>query len=140
MTPTSNTSKAFRFLVVLAFAVTNFFAIPGIFYPITAAEKLGAATPNEAVWAAFGFLLSFLVSLFSIPVVLDVGRYRFNAFIGIVGHFVMFIYWFIVYPHQTNEFVPWIAWFELLVAVAEAILLSRVLTELIENPSLDGNP
>ena len=137
MTPNS---KIFRFVVVIALAVTNFFAIPGIFYPIAAAEKLGAATPNEAVWAAFGFLLTFLVSLFSIPVVLDVGRYRFNAFIGIVGHFVMFFYWFIVYPYQTHESVPWIAWFELLVAVAEAILLSRVLTELIANPSLDGNP
>ena len=137
MTPTS---KAFRFVVVLAFAVTNFFAIPGIFYPITAAEQLGAATPNEAVWAAFGFLLSFLVSLFSIPVLIDVGRYRFNAFVGVVGHFVMFLYWFVLYPQQTHESVPWIAWFELLVAVAQAILLSNVLTEMIENPSLDGNP
>lgn len=137
MTPTS---KAFRSVVVIAFAVTNFFAIPGIFYPIAAAERLGAATPNEAVWAAFGFLLSFLVSLFSIPVVIDVGRYRFNAFIGVVGHVVMFLYWFLVYPNQTSEAVPWIAWFELLVAIAEAILLQRVLTELIENPSLDGNP
>lgn len=136
----TSTAKAFRFVVVIAFAVTNFFAIPGIFYPIAAAEKLGAATPNEAVWAAFGFLLTFLVSLFSIPVVLDVGRYRFNAFVGVVGHFVMFIYWFVIYPHQTSEFVPWIAWFELLIAVTEAIMLSRVLTELIDNPSLDGNP
>lgn len=136
----TSTGKAFRFVVVIAFAVTNFFAIPGIFYPITAAEKLGAATPNEAVWAAFGFLLSFLVSLFSIPVVLDVGRYRFNAFVGIVGHFLMFLYWFMLYPHQTNEFVPWIAYFELLIAVAEAILLPTVLKELLENPSLNGNP
>ena len=136
----TSTGKAFRFVVVIAFAVTNFFAIPGIFYPITAAEKLGAATPNEAVWAAFGFLLSFLVSLFSIPVVLDVGRYRFNAFVGTVGHFLMFLYWFMLYPHQTNEFVPWIAWFELLIAVAEAILLPTVLKELLENPSLNGNP
>lgn len=137
MTPTGT---AFRFVVVIAFAVTNFFAIPGIFYPITAAEKLGAATPNETVWAAFGFLLSFLVSLFSIPIVLDIGRYRFNAFVGIVGHFLLFLYWFMLYPNQTNEFVPWIAWFELLIAVAEAILLPRVLKELLENPSLNGNP
>ena len=137
MTPTG---KAFRFVVVIAFAVTNFFAIPGIFYPITAAEKLGAATPNETVWAAFGFLLSFLVSLFSIPLVLDIGRYRFNAFVGIVGHFLLFLYWFMLYPNQTNESVPWIAWFELLIAVAEAILLPRVLKELLENPSLNGNP
>lgn len=136
MTPAG---KTLRFIVVIAFAVTNFFAIPGIFYPIAAAEKLGAATPNEAVWVAFGFLLSFLVSLFSIPVVLDVGRYRFNAGVGIAGHFLMFFYWFILYPHQTNEFVPWIAWFELLIAVAEAILLPRVLKELLENPGLIGD-
>ena len=75
MTPAG---KTLRFIVVIAFAVTNFFAIPGIFYPIAAAEKLGAATPNEAVWVAFGFLLSFLVSLVKLKTILRAIRLKFD--------------------------------------------------------------
>ena len=104
----------------------------------TSASSLYGPRASRVAIESRSLAKTFII-LFSIPVVLDVGRYRFNAFVGIVGHFLMFLYWFMLYPHQTNEFVPWIAWFELLIAVAEAILLPTVLKELLENPSLNGN-
>ena len=125
----------FRFIVCVAFFVTNFFAIPGIFAPIRVVELMGATPPQEGVWAAFGFLLSVLVSLFSIPVFLDVQRYTFNAAVGALAHIALFAYWFFLYRQQTGDGTPWIAWLELVVGVVELYLLPSVMNECLQRPS-----
>ncbi len=72
----------YRRVVFIVFCVTAWFAIPGTFWPHAVLDVLHIPVPRELVWAAFAFQLAFLVSMYTLPVLLDWRRYIFNAVLG----------------------------------------------------------
>lgn len=92
----------YRLVVFAVFCLTAWFTIPGIFWPHAVLDVLGTPVPRELVWAGFAFQLVFLVSLYSLPVLIDWQRYLFNAVLGAAFHIALAMYWWIMYPLQTG--------------------------------------
>ncbi len=58
-----------------------------------------SAYPSPAAWSG-GLCVSIgiLVSLYSLPVLIDWQRYLFNAILGTAIHIALALYWWIMYP------------------------------------------
>lgn len=83
----------FRWIMLLGFLVTNFFALPGILYPAAVADLIGAQPPTTPVWLAFAFLLSFLVSWFYIPAALEPIKNLPTAYLAVFSRFFTGAFW-----------------------------------------------
>ena len=118
---------AFRWVTLLGFVEINFFALPGIFWPGAVADVVGARPPASPVWLAFAFLLIFLTSWFFIPAALDPIRYRPTAVLSVAVRFVWAIAWLLIYRWFEIGPAPWIWIFDVVIGVAEALLLRRAL-------------
>lgn len=109
----------------LGFVATNFFALPGIFFPVAAARLMGAPAPSEPVWLAFAFLLSHLVSWFYIPAAIDPLRYLPTAYLSVAGRFATVLFWLCIYPYYEPGASPWIWKLDLAFGVIQLVLLIR---------------
>jgi hypothetical protein len=113
----------FRCAMLLGFVATNFFALPGIFWPAAVADLIGARPPDDPVWPAFGFLLSFLVSWFYIPAAVAPLSNRPTAWIAVVARLATAAFWYFGYAHFEPGPVPSLAVVDLGFGLAQFALL-----------------
>ncbi len=119
--------------LILGFIISNFFAIPGIFYPQAVADLIGVEPPTQPVWLAFAFLLSFLVSWFYIPAAMNPLGNLPTAFLSVVARFVFAFFWICIYPLKTETgAVPWIWGVELGLGALQLFLFIKA----IRKPSI----
>src|SRR5262245_36774924 len=78
------TSSFERLLWLSALAIWAL-AIPGIVAPEATTRFFGLTPAAEPLWAAFGFLLLLLVSLFFIPGALDPYHYAVSAWLTVMS-------------------------------------------------------
>ena len=121
----------FRSVVFIIFCITAWFAIPGTFWPHAVLDVLHIPVLRDLVWAAFAFQLAFLVSLYSLPVILDWRRYLFNALLSGYVHIALALYWWLMYPWQTGFSAVGMGFGELVMGVAILGLLSLIWTSAI---------
>jgi hypothetical protein len=86
--------KWFRYLVWFGILVNFAFGLLGLFAPnlLFALFHLEPAVPS--VWTRDAGLFLILVSLFYIPAAQDPYRYRFNAYLLVLGRFTYVLFWF----------------------------------------------
>ena len=114
----------FRRVMILGFVVSNFYAVPGIFYPAAAADLIGAPPPIMPVWLAFAFLLSFLVSWFYIPAAIDPIGYMPTAYLSVASRFATAFFWLWIFPCYEPGASPWIWKLDLIFGIIQLILLT----------------
>lgn len=96
-----------RRVMFVGFLITGFVSVPGIFHPASVLDFMGARPPVQPVWAAFAFLLSFLVSLFFLVASCDPQGNLATTRLSIFSRFVWAGFWYWGYPAFEGSTAPW---------------------------------
>lgn len=107
------------------FLITCFVAVPGIFRPAAVLDFMGARPPVQAVWPAFAFLLSFLVSLFFLVASCDPQGNLATTRLSILSRFVWAGFWYCWYPKFEASSAPWWWLVELSLGIVLFILFAN---------------
>jgi hypothetical protein len=73
----------------------------GTFAPEATVDRLGPPlAPADRAWAAFAFMLTFLLSLFFVPGARDVDRYRVSVWLAVGSRLPQAAFFLLLYPGQ----------------------------------------
>ena len=116
-----------RWVLVLAFLATASYAVPGIFLPGAAADLIGVEPPAVAVWPAFAFLLTFLVSLFHLVAAWNPFENLITVWLSVAARLAGALIWFCLFPGW-----PVVGWIDL----AFGLVLSLLTILAVRTPSI----
>jgi hypothetical protein len=116
-------ARLFSWSIWSGLLVIVFVALPGIFYPASVADLFHVRPPAEPIWPAFAFLLLFIVSWFHVAAALSPLDRLPTAFIVVIGHLLLALFCFWIYPSYQTGSLRWAGTVELTIGVIQFVLL-----------------